>query len=464
MHHAEEKEPQHLLEAYELMKAAFENAYEGIVITDKQGFILMMNETYAKFLRVQVNEVIGRHVTEVIENTRMHIVAQTGKAELAQVQQIRGGNMLVHRIPIIQDGQLVAVVGKVLFQDVKELYALSERVQQLEEELNYYKGELLKHAGVRYSLDDMIGNSPAMQKVKQMAKRVATSDTTVFIGGESGTGKEMLAHAIHQLSRRRLGPFVKVNCAAIPESLLESVLFGYAEGAFTGAVRGGRKGKFEMAHRGSIFLDEIGELSLPMQAKLLRVLQEKEIEPVGAVHPIKVDVRIIAASNRNLEQMVKENRFREDLYYRLNVVTITLPPLRERKEDIPELTHHLLEQLAHEIGIYAKGITPEAMECLLSYHWPGNIRELRNVLERSLHMMEGSVIQKEHLPYHFITHQSRDHHHYSLRMAIEQAERDHIQCILKITQGDREQAIRLLGISRASFYNKLKKYQLYSTY
>ncbi|RAL26478.1 sigma-54-dependent Fis family transcriptional regulator [Thermoflavimicrobium daqui] len=450
------------LASKEMIEAAFESAYEGIVITDNKGIIIMINKTYAEFLRVRVDDVIGKHVTKIIENTRMHIVAQTGKAELAQVQRIHGGKMLVHRIPIFHNGQVIAVVGKVLFQDVKELHALSKRVNQLEQELSYYKGEFLKHLGIRYGLEDIIGSSPVLQKLKKLVKKVAASDTTVFIGGESGTGKEMFAHAIHQLSHRRLEPFVKVNCAAIPESLLESILFGYADGAFTGAVRGGRKGKFEMAHGGSIFLDEIGELTLSMQAKLLRVLQEKEIEPVGAIHPVKIDVRIITASNRHLDQMVKENRFREDLYYRLNVLALTLPPLRERLEDIPELTYHLLDELAQEIGVYVKGVAPEVMDCLLAYHWPGNVRELRNVLERSLHLMEGKMIQIEHLPYHLVTQHQTAQHRYSLRTAVEQAEREIIHRVLKITKGDREQAIQLLGISRSGFYHKLKKYMLSS--
>lgn len=460
-------EPNSLLDAYkqclcnkEIIESAFESAYEGIIITDHQGKVLMLNETYARFLKVKAEEVIGLHVKEVVENTRMHIVAQTGKAELAQVQRIRDGDMIVHRIPIFKNGKLVAVVGKVLFQDVSELHAMSKRVMQLKKELDYYKGELLKQIGVRYGLKDIIGNSPQLVQLKEYARKVALSDTTVFIGGESGTGKEMFAHAIHQLSHRHTGPFVKVNCAAIPESLLESVLFGYADGAFTGAAHGGRQGKFELAHKGSIFLDEIGELSLTMQAKLLRVLQDKEVEPVGGMHPIQVDVRIIAASNRNLEQMVKENLFRQDLFYRLNVFSLTIPPLRQRLEDIPDLAKRLLEQLADEVGVYVKGISPEAMECFIHYDWPGNVRELRNVLERSLHLMEGEVIEKEHLPYYLLTRNERETHPYHLRFALEQTERETIQRVLKATGGDREKAIDLLGISRSGFYHKLKKYQI----
>ncbi|WP_172998927.1 sigma 54-interacting transcriptional regulator [Kroppenstedtia eburnea] len=445
----------------EMIEAAFESAYEGIVLTDPQGTIRMLNETYARFLKVKVEDAIGRHVTEVIENTRMHIVAKTGEAELAQVQKIREGNMVVHRIPILKEGRVVAVVGKVLFQDVGELHALSARVLQLQEELDYYKGELIKHLGVRYGLEDIIGDSPKLKAVKAMARRVAPSDSTVFISGESGTGKELFAHSIHRLSRRSAGPFIKVNCAAIPETLIESVLFGYAEGAFTGAIKGGQKGKFAMAHRGTIFLDEIGELPLTMQAKLLRVLQEREVEPVGAVHPTEVDVRVIAASNRDLERMVRENRFREDLYYRLHVVTLTIPPLRERRSDIPVLTEHFLEELAHEVGIRVEGVEPDAMDVLLGFHWPGNVRELKNVLEGSLHMTEGDRIRREHLPFHLVG-ESRGEGPSTLKEAVEEAEKNVILRALQTHRGDREQAIRMLGISRSGFYQKVKKYGIQS--
>lgn len=456
-----------LLEAYrkccqtrDLIQAAFESAYEGIVITDPNGFIMMMNQTYAKFLGVDAKEVVGKHCTEVIENTRMHIVAKTKEAELAQIQRIKGGDMIAHRIPIIQDGKVIAVVGKVLFQNARELHALSAHVLRLQKELNYYQGELLKSVGAKFSFDDIIGNSSKIRSVKEIAERVAASDTTVFISGESGTGKELFAHAIHKHSHRKFGPFVRVNCAAIPETLVESVLFGYEEGAFTGAMKGGKKGKFEMAHQGTIFLDEIGELPMTMQAKLLRVLQEKEVERIGGMHPIKVDVRIIAASNRDLEQMVKKGQFRQDLFYRLHVVSLHIPPLRERREDIPLLAESLLKMLSQEIGVYVNGIDAEAMNALLSYDWPGNIRELKNVLERTLHMKDGDIIQVHHLPVHVVKGGTGKSRHFSLQEALEQAEKEAIQQVLKVTNNDKIRAIQLLGISKSSFYQKLKKHKI----
>jgi PAS domain S-box-containing protein len=442
------------------IQAAFDSAYEGIVITDPKGIIMMINQTYAKFLGVEIKNVIGKHCTEVIENSRMHIVAKTKEAELAQVQRIKGGEMIVHRIPILEEGEVIAVIGKVLFQNVQELHALSARVQQLQKELHYYKTELLKNLGAKYNFEDIIGKSAKMQAVKEIAERVALSDTTVFIHGESGTGKELFAHAIHNHSYRKYGPFVRVNCSAIPETLLESVLFGYEEGAFTGAVKGGKKGKFEMAHKGTIFLDEIGELLLPMQAKLLRVLQEKEIEPVGGSHPLYVDVRILAASNRNLEQLVDRGEFRADLFYRLNVISLHIPPLRERREDIPLLVEHLLRELTQETGIYVHGITPEAVDLFMQYNWPGNIRELRNILERVLHMKDDETIRVNHLPVHITKQKKPPYFHFSLREAVEHAEREMIQDVLKLTNGDRMRAMKMLGISKSSFYQKIKKYDI----
>ncbi|MBA4543281.1 sigma 54-interacting transcriptional regulator [Thermoactinomyces daqus] len=462
-----ESEYKKLLESYrdccrtkDLILKAFDSAYEGIVITDPDGFITMLNRTYADFLGVDVDEAIGKHCTEVIENTRMHIVAKTKTPELAQVHRIKGGNMIAHRIPIIQDGTVIAVVGKVMFQNVRELHTLSARVIQLQKELDYYQGELLKNLGAKYRFEDIIGISRNILEVKEIAKRVALSDTTILISGESGTGKEMFAHAIHNYSHRKFGPFVRVNCAAIPDTLMESILFGYEEGAFTGALKGGRKGKFEIAHKGTIFLDEIGELSPVMQAKLLRVLQEREIERIGAMHPMKVDVRIIAASNRNLESMVKNGEFRQDLFYRLHVVSLHIPPLRERVEDIPVLARHLLQMLSQETGMYAAGMEQEVLDVFIRYHWPGNVRELKNVLERALHVKREDMIRLSHLPVRLFEESTGERPCFLLANAIEETERETIRQVLKMTNGDRARAIRLLGISKSSFYQKVKKYKI----
>lgn len=441
---------------HKLLENVLENAHEAVVITDAHGTIVLMNRTYRDFLGVQ--DVIGRKVTEVIENTRMHIVAQTGKPEIADIQRIKGQDMIAHRIPIFENGKVIAVVGTVLFQDIRQLHALAATADQLKQELAYYKKELRRKLGAAYHFDQISGTSPEIQAVKKLAQKVAKTDTTVLITGESGTGKELFAHAIHAASRREMGPFIRVNCAAIPDALLESELFGYEEGAFTGALRKGKKGRFELANHGTILLDEIGDMPLALQAKLLRVLQEKEIERVGGTHPVSIDVRVIASTNRDLSERIKEGTFREDLFYRLNVVTLTIPPLRERTEDLPKLAGDLLEQLMESTGIIVSDIDEKVWDALQGYSWPGNVRELRNVLERALHIMEGDCLKAEHLLIPMSEHQAKAPRAGTLKESLEMAEREAIARALAASRGNKLEAAKLLGISKSGLYQKLEKY------
>ncbi|QDS36560.1 sigma-54 interaction domain-containing protein [Brevibacillus brevis] len=446
-----------------LLEVVFENAHEPMIVTDKDGKILLLNRSYREFLNVQ--DVIGQPVTDVIENTRMHIVGQEGVAEIADIQQIKGQNMIAHRIPIMDEGRVIAVLGTVLFQDVQELTALAAMVAQLKDELTYYKKELRRRMGATYHFDQIVGYSQKLQELKKFSQKVAKSDSTVLITGESGTGKELFAHAIHAESKRKMGPFIRVNCAAIPDSLLESELFGYEEGAFTGAVRRGKKGKFELANHGTILLDEIGDMPLPLQAKLLRVLQEKEVERVGAVRTTPIDVRVIASTNSDMLQSIKEGKFRADLYYRLNVVSLSIPPLRERLEDLPELVSNLLKQLGESTGVTVRAIDEEVWNVLRGYSWPGNVRELKNVLERALHLMEDDVLKKEHvwLPVSdegahtslsVPTHAVRP-----LKQVIEEAEQEALCHAMQQAGGNKLSAAKLLQISKSSFYEKWEKYQ-----
>ncbi|GAX89575.1 sigma-54-dependent Fis family transcriptional regulator [Effusibacillus lacus] len=408
-----------------------------------------------------MQDVVGRHVTDVIENTRMHIVARTGKPEIADIQRIKGQYMIASRIPIFEDGKLVAVVGTVMFQDVRQLQALAATVDQLKQELAYYKRELRRKMGAVYRFEQIAGSSQRMEEVKNLARKVANSDTTVLIIGESGTGKELFAHAIHAASKREMGPFIRVNCAAIPDSLLESELFGYEEGAFTGAARKGKKGKFELADHGTILLDEIGDMPLNLQAKLLRVLQEKEVERVGGTRPIPINVRVIASTNRNLQELIREGKFREDLYYRLNVLKLEIPPLRERGEDLQELVESLLEQLMETTGLVVREIHPDVWEILRKYSWPGNVRELRNVLERALHNMEGNCLKAEHISVSQTDmYRTNPAAPLTLKESLELAEKEAIKRALAAAGGNRPEAARILGISKSGLYQKLDKYGL----
>jgi PAS domain S-box-containing protein len=444
-----------------MLEIAIDHAYEGLIITDAAGVILKVNRSYADFLGMKMEALVGRQVTEVVENTRMHIVARTGEPEIAQIQKIRGHEMVANRIPIFEGGKVVAVVGKVMFQDVDDLFAMIDRFRKLKSELEFYKSELNKSLGAKYSFDTIAGLSPELEQVKELGRKVAKSDTTVLLEGESGTGKEMFAHAIHIESNRALRPFVKVNCAAIPETLFESELFGYKEGAFSGASKKGKKGKFALANTGTIFLDEVSELPLLMQVKLLRVLQEREIEPVGSDHPEAVNLRIIAASSKNLQTLVDSGSFRADLYYRLNVVKLSIPPLRERKSDIPLLSERILKQLEKETGIPVDGLTEDAETLFLAYSWPGNVRELRNILEQALYIKSGTFIRKQDIPRSIITSAEGElppDAQKTLKFFLGHAEEEFIRRALLDEKGDRFATATRLGISKSSLYAKICQY------
>lgn len=443
------------------LEQALGKAYEGLIITDANGIILRANQAYATFLGKDLVSMIGKPVTDVVENTRMDVVGKTGKAEIAQVQKINGHEMICSRIPIFEEGNVVAVVGKIMFQDVDDLFAMTDRFRRLKKELEFYKSELNRRLGAKYSFANIFGTSQELERVKQLGKKVAASDSTVLIRGESGTGKELFAHSIHVESRRALGPFVKVNCAAIPETLFESELFGYQEGAFTGAQKKGKKGKFSLANKGTIFLDEISELPLMMQVKLLRVLQEKEVEPVGAEQPEAIDVRIIAASNKDLELLVKQGLFRQDLFYRLNVVKLEIPPLRERRNDIPVLIEKMLRQLEKETGIPVDGVDDEAAAMLRAYPWPGNVRELRNVLEQSLYIKSGTEITLQDLPRSMAVDPADSDSIegvQTLKFILRQAEEEVFRRVLREEKGSKAAVAARLGISKSSLYAKIELY------
>jgi PAS domain S-box-containing protein len=466
----EQQQLRALTEEVETLREILDHAYECIVVVDRDGQITRMNRTYEEVLGLVPGSAVGKHVTEVIENTRMHLVARTGVAEVGWTQKVKGIERIVQRIPFVRNGQVVGAVGKFMFKDMAELRALTQRVGLLESKVELYEQELKQIRGARFTFDNIIGRSEALAAVKQLAMRGAQSQASILLLGESGTGKELFAQAIHQCSGRAAGPFVRLNCAAIPADLLESELFGYESGAFTGARKGGKPGKLELANRGTILLDEIGDMPLAMQAKILRAVQEKEIERVGGVHTLRVDVRIIAATNADLEQRVAEGRFREDLYYRLNVIAIKLPPLRERPDDIPQLVEHGLAQLSEEQGLPLRHLTPALMERLIGYRWPGNVRELFNLLERLVSVSDGPEIGLTDLPPSLALRLTGDAGRTDpvssagvgapLEQSVAQAERLALQQALTSARGSKAAAARLLGIHRSTLYEKLAKYGL----
>lgn len=449
---------------------------ERIVVVDRDGVICYINEAYCEFLETTVDKAMRQPVLDIIENSRMHIVAKTGQAEIAAVHKIKGSEMIANRFPLIVKGELVGAVGTVMFRNPEELHMYSGKIQHLVEELKYYKTKAEKNIKSKYHFSDLLGNSTSFLAVKTLAERISGSQSAALLLGESGTGKELFASAIHNNSIRSAFPFVPINCASIPEQLLESELFGYDDGAFTGAKKGGKKGQFQIANNGTIFLDEVGDMPLAMQSKLLRVLQEKEIQPVGGQKSIPVDVRIIAATHRDLEKMVEEGKFRQDLYYRLNVIKIEIPPLRERKGDIELISIKLLEKLEAKFHRKAVGLSTEVIERLELHSWPGNIRELENVLERCINVLDGTTIEIPHLPLYLRDQGLKSKNSQAmnpigpekivplpvlpLKEALAQVEKQSILNALVVTNGNKQEAAKLLEIGKTSFYEKCKFYDV----
>jgi PAS domain S-box-containing protein len=443
----------------EFYETILDNIHNGVMITDPHGKVIFFSKTYGNFLGVDPDQMVGKHCTEVLENTRMHIVAQTGIPEINQPHRIRDQDMVVQRIPIQMHGEVIAVYGQVMFKDVRDVHALSKKLNVLESKVEFYEKELESLRSSKYTINNIVGKSNRILEPKKLALKASQTNSPVLLIGESGTGKELFAHAIHHASDRRPYPFIRLNCAAIPKDLLEAELFGYEPGAFTGAGTRGKPGKFELAHKGTIFLDEISDLPLEMQPKLLRVIEEKETERLGGTRITKINFRLIAATNENLEKSVEQGKFRKDLYYRLNVILIPIPPLRERKEDIPLIAAKLIEILNRDIGTGMPQISPEVLAILENYDWPGNVRELANILERMIYAAEGDTIDVHHLPF-FLQRmgqgsvKTQPSHLKQLR---EDMEKEALLHAIRISNDNKNKAARLLGIHRTALYKKMKK-------
>jgi PAS domain S-box-containing protein len=448
-----------LQEKIRFYETILDNIYNGVMITDPEGKIIFFSKTYGNFLGIDPQKMIGKNCTEVIENTRMDIVAKSKIPEINLPHRIMGQDMVVQRIPIEMNGELVAVYGQVMFKDVRDVQTLAKKLNFLESKVEFYEKELQSLRSSKYTINNIVGKSESIVELKRSALKAAKTNAPVLLIGESGTGKELFAHAIHYASDRRPYPFIRLNCAAIPKDLLEAELFGYEPGAFTGAGSKGKPGKFELAHRGSIFLDEISDLPLEMQPKLLRVLEEKEMERLGGTRLTKCDFRLIVATQENLEKCVEEGRFRKDLYYRLNVIPIQIPPLRGRKEDIPVIADHLTQTLNKDLGTNVTKISPEVLSIFENYDWPGNVRELANILERILYSIDGNTIQIRHLPIFLksIITGSAKFQPTLLKRLKEDMEKEALLHAIHISNANKNKAAKLLGIHRTALYKKMKK-------
>lgn len=439
------------------------NLHEAVCVINTSGLVTFWNASAEKLYGIKVEEIVGFHIKKFFQDPLLLKVLREKKTFYNLKQKFRDGpDVIVSAIPLIYEDELIGAVST--DRDLNEITNLYMELDREKTKVELLKKQMKEITENKYYFGRIIGKSKALLDAMTIAKQVSKTNASVLITGESGTGKEVFSRAIHEESGRK-GDFIPVNCSAIPSELLESELFGYVEGAFTGASRNGRAGKFELAHGGTLFLDEIGDMPTLMQAKLLRVLQDGIVYPVGSSKAIKVDARIIAATNKDLLNLMEEGKFREDLYYRLNVVSIIIPPLRERKEDIPELINTFILEFTEKNNINKMDITPDAMKILTDYQWKGNIRELRNTIERLVILSKDNRIHSENIPVQIINSINitpfidlNESETIDLKKTVEEFEKNIILNALKVTNGNKVQSAELLGIKRATLYYKLDLY------
>ncbi|CAA7601258.1 RNA polymerase sigma factor 54 interaction domain protein [Acididesulfobacillus acetoxydans] len=425
---------------------------------DVRGLVTHWNAVATELYGIPENEILGRPLRDFFRQDDLIVltVLETGQPVYRSYHRPRGDrHVLINARPIFQNGELLGAVASE--QDITQLINLYNDLTTANFNLERLEKAVKSH-GPSGAFDHIQGESPAIKEAIRMAQKVALTDATVLITGESGVGKELFARAIHAASPYHQGPFVALNCGAIPAALFESELFGYERGAFTGAEPKGNPGKLTLAKRGTLFLDEIGDLALDLQVKLLRVLQEQSYYRLGGTAPLRLEARILAATNRSLEEMMKRGSFRRDLYFRLNVISLRIPPLRQRPEDIPAITEFLMQQFAFQYGKPAPRLSPAALNVLMEYDWPGNLRELRNVVERAVILSEGDTILPADLalpppdetgPPHFSPASAPDR---------EDPEKQRLLQALSQAKGNKSQAARILGITRATLYSRLQRY------
>lgn len=426
----------------------------GLIVVDDQLRLLFIDKSYAGVLGLDPEKVVGSPIVEVIPTSRLPQVIKTGRPILGEVFHNGHSRLICNRLPLRDGEKVIGAFSYWVFEVQEQLVSLLE---SLKEELAYYKEKSHQTSGARYQLSDILGESVSIQKLKSSVLTAAPTNSVIFIYGETGTGKELVAHSIHQESRRFAQPFIKINCAAIPPDLLESELFGYEEGAFTGASRKGKKGRFELAHKGTIFLDEIHHLSLAAQAKLLRVLQEKEVDKLGGSKPIPIDVRIIACTNIDIEERVQAGNFRKDLFYRLNVIPIQMPTLYERLTDLPILAKFFAQKYGSLVGLPRMEIDPNVFKLLTEYHWPGNVRELEHTIERAISICEGERLRLD--DFYWIQEKIRKNIS-PLRERKLLLQKDEIIYAIEKAEGNKARTARMLGISRQTLYKKIKQLEI----
>lgn len=447
--------------AWDIFRYLLTDPFDAMTVVDKDARVVYISPIHEAFFGLKPGEGNGRPVERIIDNTQLHHVVSSGKAEIGAIQRMRGSERVVSRIPIKRDGKILGAIGRVMFKGPEQVDALNLRIKALEGELEFYKRETETLKSRDYGLEALIGESAAIRRLRAQIIKVAPLEISVLIRGESGTGKELVAHALHHLSPRRDRSMVNVNAAALPATLVESELFGYEAGAFTGADKKGRKGKFEQAEGGTIFLDEIGDMPLDVQAKLLRVLQDRIVERVGGDRPRPVDFRLVSATNKDLQSLVESGGFRLDLFYRISPIVIELSPLRERLEDIPVLVSKFLQEIAYRHARPVPTISPEALAELAERSWPGNIRQLQHEIERAFVFSNGLEVRIEDLSEMPQRSQGvpklpqRASQPRELKNVIAEIENEEIREAIAAFGGNKKKAAASLGISRSFLYKKL---------
>lgn len=454
------------------IKFLLRNPFESLIVVDQEAKIQFMDRGSEKFFGLSQGKAKGVDIRNLIPESGHPIAIQTGVPLVGRIFNVKDKKRIGSVYPLIHNGKVVGAISRLLFHSLEEVEQINKEVIILKNEIDYLKQREQNEYSARYTFQDILGNSSLIRDTIDFAKKISLVDTDVLLVGESGTGKELFAHSIHSLTFGKK-PFVKVNCPAIPFDLAESELFGYEKGAFSGASSSGKPGKFEMANNGTIFLDEISSLSLSIQAKLLRVLQEREIERLGSTKTEKIRFKLIAATNIDLRSLVKEGKFREDLYYRISKAVINVPPLRDRREDIPLYISHFMEKINQSFKTNIKSLSTRAMSVLTSYSWPGNVRELINILDQA--MLKGwstDQILYEHLPLEMVSSKPNRpeallNNDYTANIRPEgfkeeigAKEKQLIIDAIKNTNGNRRKAAVLLGMPRSTLYAKIKRYRI----
>jgi transcriptional regulator with PAS, ATPase and Fis domain len=449
----------------ETIKFILANRYEGLVIINEKGEIQFIDRPTEKFFDLSRGEAKGKKIQAIIPFSELPEVVSTGIPHIGKVLITKDRHTLISRFPLFRNGKVIGAFGRVILHSFEELERVKKEADQYR--LNFLKAErrMKSEYQATYHFDHILGISEKMREAKELAKRMSRTSSDILIRGESGTGKEMFAHAIHNESKQKSYPFIKINCPAIPIELAESELFGYEKGAFTGAKQEGKPGKFELAEGGTIFLDEIGALPLSIQTKLLRVIQEREIERLGGKKPIKLNFRLITATNTDLKKLAEEGKFRLDLFFRLSKAILTLPTLRERREDIPIYVSHFLNVLGKNFGTQIRTVSKDALELLTQYDWTGNVREVANILEQSFYNMRGTeILDPEHLPEELKKDMRHSHVYHNmgkpLRNIVEEIEKENILKTLDYYKGNKRKTAEHLGIQRSALYLKMKKFGL----